>query len=203
MNIKKIVSIFAGILLLIYSSTIYATTTFSAILECDKTSIKPGEEIEVAVKLENFTEGENGINVLLATLEYDKAIFEEVKDKDIIPVQYWESPIYNKDNGKLVLDTYTFVNESHNAIKIKLKVKENITDGQLAEIKLANIEASDGSTDISVASSVLILPVENSDNVVIAESNTTDNKIIYMVGIILAIIIIGAISIVIVKRRNK
>lgn len=200
---KKFISLFTCILILMFCSVIHATTTFTATLETDKSILKAGDEIEIALKLENFTENEKGINVLLGILDYDKSIFEKVEQEDITSIQYWEAPTFNTDNGKLLLDTYTFVSESHNAVKIKLKVKDNITETKTTEIKLKEIVASDGENDIEVEDAIVTLQVEKSTNSSSATNGSMDNKIVYMVIIILAIIILGSIIIVAFKRKNN
>ena len=203
MSMKKVISFITCILIMLFSSVIYATTSFTATLQSDKSNLKAGEEVEVVLKLENFTENENGVNVLLGVLDYDKSIFEKVEQEDITSIQYWEAPTLNPENGKLLLDTYTFVNESHNAVKIKLKVKENISETKTTEIKLTDIVASDGESDIVIDDSITTLQVEKSVVSVNAADGFKDNKIVYMVIIILAVLILGSILIVVVKKKKE
>ncbi len=198
---KKFASVCIALIIVFITSAVYATTTFTAKLETDKSVIKAGEELEIVLKLENFTENEKGINVLIATLEYDKGIFEVVSENDISLVQFWNAPIYNSENGKIVMESNDFIDTSHNALKIKLKVKENIEENTTTEIKVKDISASDGEKDIYVEDAVAVIQVEKLTEEEIANNNTNDNKILIMTLAILGIVIVGSVCIVIVKKK--
>ena len=198
---KKFASVCIALIIVFITSAVYATTTFTAKLETDKSVIKAGEELEIVLKLENFTENEKGINVLIATLEYDKGIFEVVSENDISLVQFWNAPIYNSENGKIVMESNDFIDTSHNALKIKLKAKENIEENTTTEIKVKDISASDGETDIYVEDAVAVIQVEKLTEEENANNNTNDNKILIMTLAILGIVIVGSVCIVIVKKK--
>lgn len=197
---KKFASMCIALIIVFIMSVVYATTTFTAKLESNKSVIKAGEEVEVVLKLEGFTENEKGINVLLATIEYDKNIFEKLEENDIELLQFWNSPMYNSENGKIILEANEFIATSHNVLKMKLKVKENIAENTTTEVKVKEISASDSQTDIYVEDAVAVLQVEkiNGDN---ANKNSLDNKMLIAVLSILGIVIIGSICIVFVKKK--
>lgn len=197
---KKFASICIALIIVFIMSTVYATTTFTAKLESNKSVIKAGEEVEVVLKLEGFTENEKGINVLLGTIDYDKNIFEKLEENDIELLQYWNSPMYNSENGKIILEANEFIDTPHNVLKIKLKVKENIEANTTTEVKVKEISASDSQTDIYVEDAVAVIQVEktNGDNV---NENSSDNKILIAVLSILGIVIVGSICIVFVKKK--
>lgn len=197
---KKFASICISLIIVFIMSTVYATTTFTAKLESNKSVIKAGEEVEVVLKLEGFTENEKGINVLLGTIDYDKNIFEKLEENDIELLQYWNSPMYNSENGKIILEANEFIDTSHNVLKIKLKVKENIEANTTTEVKVKEISASDSQTDIYVEDAVTVIQVEktNGDNV---NENSSDNKMLIAVLSILGIVIVGSICIVFVKKK--
>ena len=197
---KKFASICISLIIVFIMSTVYATTTFTAKLESNKSVIKAGEEVEVVLKLEGFTENEKGINVLLGTIDYDKNIFEKLEENDIELLQYWNSPMYNSENGKIILEANEFIDTSHNVLKIKLKVKENIEANTTTEVKVKEISASDSQTDIYVEDAVAVIQVEktNGDNV---NENSSDNKMLIAVLSILGIVIVGSICIVFVKKK--
>ena len=197
---KKFASMCIALIIVFIMSVVYATTTFTAKLESNKSVIKAGEEVEVVLKLEGFTENEKGINVLLATIEYDKNIFEKLEENDIELLQFWNSPMYNSENGKIILEANEFIATSHNVLKMKLKVKENIAENTTTEVKVKEISASDSQTDIYVEDAVAVLQVEkiNGDN---ANKNSLDNKMLIAVLSMLGIVIIGSICIVFVKKK--
>ena len=198
---KKIISLCIILVILVMTSFVYATTTFVAKLECNKTTVKAGEELEIVLKLEDFTENENGINVILGTIEYDKNIFEKLDEDDIELLQYWVSPVYNAENGKIILEANEFVDTSHNVLKIKFNVKETMNDNMKTEIKVKDICASDGQTDIYVEDAVAVVHVQNHDSVYNLEDDTLNNKTLIAIFAILVIIIIGSICIVFVKKK--
>ena len=197
----KIASICLALLITLTTSVAYATTTFTAKLESDKLTVKAGEEVEVVLKLEDFTENEKGTNVLLGTLEYDRNIFEKIEDEDIEILQYWNSPMYNSENGKLILEANEFINTPHNVLKIKFKVKDNIEENTSTEIRVKEISGSDSQVDILTDDAVAVLQVEKANLEDSTNENTSDNKMMIVILSILGIIIVGSICIVIVKKK--
>lgn len=198
---KKITSICLSLIIIFITSVAYATTTFTAKLESDKLTVKAGEELEVVLKLEGFTENEKGTNVLLGTLEYDRNIFEKVEEDDIEILQYWNSPMYNSENGKLILEANEFINTPHNVLKIKFKVKDNIEENTSTEIRVKEISGSDSQVDILTDDAVAVLQVEKANLEDSTNENTSDNKMMIVILSILGIIIVGSICIVIVKKK--
>ena len=198
---KKITSICLSLIIIFITSVAYATTTFTAKLESDKLTVKAGEELEVVLKLEGFTENEKGTNVLLGTLEYDRNIFEKVEEDDIEILQYWNSPMYNSENGKLILEANEFINTPHNVLKIKFKVKDNIEENTSTEIRVKEISGSDSQVDILTDDAVAVLQVEKANLEDSKNENTADNKMMIVILSILGIIIVGSICIVIVKKK--
>lgn len=198
---KKITSICLSLIIIFITSVAYATTTFTAKLESDKLTVKAGEEVEIVLKLEDFTENEKGTNVLLGTLEYDRNIFEKIEDEDIEILQYWNSPMYNSENGKLILEANEFINTPHNVLKIKFKVKDNIEENTSTEIRVKEISGSDSQVDILTDDAVAVLQVEKANLEDSKNENTADNKMMIVILSILGIIIVGSICIVIVKKK--
>ena len=198
---KKITSICVSLIIIFITSVAYATTTFTAKLESDKLTVKAGEEVEIVLKLEDFTENEKGTNVLLGTLEYDRNIFEKIEDEDIEILQYWNSPMYNSENGKLILEANEFINTPHNVLKIKFKVKDNIEENTSTEIRVKEISGSDSQVDILTDDAVAVLQVEKANLEDSTNENTSDNKMMIVILSILGIIIVGSICIVIVKKK--
>ena len=198
---KKITSICLSLIIIFITSVAYAATTFTAKLESDKLTVKAGEEVEIVLKLEDFTENEKGTNVLLGTLEYDRNIFEKIEDEDIEILQYWNSPMYNSENGKLILEANEFINTPHNVLKIKFKVKDNIEENTSTEIRVKEISGSDSQVDILTDDAVAVLQVEKANLEDSTNENTSDNKMMIVILSILGIIIVGSICIVIVKKK--
>ncbi len=51
---KKIISLLTAILISLCVSTVYATISFNATLEANKTTIKAGDEVELKIKTRQF-----------------------------------------------------------------------------------------------------------------------------------------------------
>lgn len=201
MNIKKEICLSIALCIVLLSSVVFAATNFTVKFEANKGIIRPGDKVEIALKLEDFFANEKGINVLLGTLEFDKTIFDELSTADLTTMQYWGTPTYNVANGKLLLDSHTFVNVPHNALKITLTVKNEISDVTSTQIKLKDIEASDGEKDLKVEDAVINFQIEKllDKNV---DSEDANSKATIIGGAIIAVLIVG-IGIIVVIRKKK
>lgn len=194
---KKYISIALGLVVILITTCVYATTTFTATLESNKNIIKSGDEIEIILRLDTFTENEIGINVLMATLHYDKDIFEEVKSEDITANQYWGNLLYNEAEGIVITDSYKFINEAHNALNFKLKVKSDVPNKEFTEIKLTNINTTNGENDIVIEDALTRLQLEQSK-----DNANANNNVFFTVIAIALVVILGSIAIVLIKRKK-
>lgn len=133
------------ILLVITYTTIVSALSMSITMETDKTTIPAGTEFSVSFKTANMDMGENGISSITGTLEYDKAIFEEITEGSIEAVNEWGIKI-EKEN-KIILFKNTFSKEDELVFNVTFKTKENI-DNKDGVIKFKDITA--GQTDSTV-----------------------------------------------------
>lgn len=133
------------ILLVMTYTTIVSALSMSIIMETDKTTIPAGTEFSVNFKIANMDMGESGISSVAGTLEYDKAIFEEITEGSIESVNEWGLK-QEKDN-KLFFFKNTFTKENEQVFNVTFKTKENI-DNKDGVIKFKNITA--GQTDSTV-----------------------------------------------------
>ena len=128
MNLKKgtIALIVVLLFSFILSSTIYAGD-FDVQVTSDKESIKPGEEVIVTVSANKLQTSANlGSNVYVCKLNYDRNVFEQIKEENITLLNDWVSEGFNAESGKLLIMKMEKVNENEELLKIKLKVKDNI-----------------------------------------------------------------------------
>ena len=128
---KKLTSmvLVAILVLMVGITAVYAATDFKVVLKSDTATVEKGKEVVVTLSLKDFTAGETGINVLNATLVYDKTVFETVAQTDIKGVSGWSAPVYNAGTNELLTDNSAFIAEDHDAIKVTLKVKETAKVG--------------------------------------------------------------------------
>ena len=124
--------------------------SFNINLNTQTKTVKPGSELEVILNVSDFTGFEtSGIIAYVANLEYDKNIFEEVKQADFTSKGTWSSPSYNIDNMAMVSDTNTEVKTNGEVFGLKLKVKDSVAEGTKTTIKVTKFQASDGEEDIN------------------------------------------------------
>lgn len=131
--------------------------SFNINLNTQTKTVKPGSELEVILNVSDFTGFEtSGIFAYVANLEYDKNIFEEVKQADFTSKGTWSSPSYNIDNMAMVSDTNTEVKTNGEVFGLKLKVKDSVAEGTKTTIKVTKFQASDGEEDINAKSDASI-----------------------------------------------
>lgn len=158
-KMKKILTSIIILAIIIASSTVVfgAEKSFNINLNTQTKTVKPGSELEVILNVSDFTGfGTSGIFAYVANLEYDKNIFEEVKQADFTSKGTWSSPSYNIDNMAMVSDTNTEVKTNGEVFGLKLKVKDSVAEGTKTTIKVTKFQASDGEEDINAKSDASI-----------------------------------------------
>lgn len=171
---KKTLSIMAIAILMLTlgMGAVNATTDFKVALTADSTRVEQGGTVVITVSLKDFTANETGINSLIATLDYDKTVFETVKQADFAAQNGWSAIVYNENEGKLTTDNASFMTENHEAFKVTLKVKANATIGNTT-VTLKEINGSDADTDVYPAEQKITLTVRAASGNTPAPSNNT------------------------------
>ena len=138
--------------------------SFTLNVVADKTSVKPGETVELTLQLANIDAGNLGINTLECTLEYDKNIFEEVEQSNMQSLNNWSLTYNSEDdsqNGKLLAVIITDgVTEDQNIGKIMLKVKNGV-EYSSTTIKITQIASNNGQEIIQESDKQVVLEVGN------------------------------------------
>lgn len=138
---KKIISIIVLIILILgCNSTIYAANnaiTFSK----NKNSYIAGDTIQISVDISNISL-ENGIETVIGTISYNKNLYEScsVEGKN-----GWKAD-FNEENGKVILQRNDGMKENGGIFIIKLKLKNDVTEGDT--ISFSNINIADENTDL-------------------------------------------------------
>lgn len=143
-KISLITCLLAILSIIIFSLVSYANTTGKIEIITDKTEYYNGNEVVVEVNLLDF-EKNSGIICAGGVLEYDKDYLEFVK---IEGSGEWEKPEFNELNGKWVTDRSEPMNSAETIFRVTFKVKLN--DNQKTEIKLTNVEVSEGKGKITL-----------------------------------------------------
>ena len=149
----KILSIFTLIIMMIVmtcTTIVYATDSFSLDLIADKTTLHPGDTVQLQIKLNNLNieSGEQGIGAYSGKLLYNADIFDFVS----ITSDKWE---VMQNEGKIIANTKdaNVVTAPEVTATVKLQVKENATEGA-TEVELTQIQGSAPDTIEGVGSKV-------------------------------------------------
>lgn len=171
---KKTLSIMAIAILMLTLSmgAVNAVTDFKVALTADSTRVEQGGTVVITVSLKDFTANETGINSFIATLDYDKTVFETVKQADFAAQNGWSAIVYNENEGKLTTENSSFMTENHEAFKVTLKVKANATIGNTT-VTLKEINGADTDTDVYPADQKITLTVRAASGNTPAPSNNT------------------------------
>lgn len=105
--------------------------------------LKPGQEIEVKVSINNFKNIGNGLISLTGQLEYDTDIFERIDVKGQNGWNLGENS-FNEENFKFVIDSEKVITDSGEIFSIKLKVKNTVAEETNTTIKVKGVSASGG-----------------------------------------------------------
>lgn len=143
-------------------------------LDTNKSEYKPGDDVVVDVKLTNIDAGD-GVNALIATLEYDTNSLTYVSMQG----QNTWNPTYNAANGKVIMDRSVPVTTPETVLTINFKVKEQ--SAKKPTITMKNISTSGGiaTGDIAVSNISKTItvntPTPPANNTTNTNTNTNTN----------------------------
>lgn len=137
------------IFLTLISTISYAGTNVELILSSTSQKLYADSTVVFTLKLDNMQEVKKGINVVKAKLEYDKDIFEEVKEIDFKAVNGWEGLQYNQNTNEFVIYKKAGTTSKEDIVEISMKVKEEVK-ANITNFKVTDMELSEGKEDIIV-----------------------------------------------------
>lgn len=203
----KIVTILmVAFIMISYISVVNAATVSMTLNSSSK--LKAGDTIEVTLKIGNITAGD-GIDAIVASLDYDKNVFEQVTQNNFVGLNQWNVNIYDATTQIFTMTKSAKVNTPTDVLKITLKVK-NPVNVNSTTVTIKDISASGGAVDvggtgdITVQNTSVIIQKEATTTTVVPEKpNTNLPKTGEEVGIIASIAIISVIAVIAyVKYRN-
>lgn len=176
-KIYKIILIL-GVMLLFITTNVKATNSFKLNVTANKTSLKPGDTVEITLNVSDINVGEVGINTVEGTIEYDNEIFEDITASNIQSLNNW-SLTYNSEEteykGKiLAVILQSGVTEKQDIGKITLKVKSDVKDTTTL-IKIKNIASNDGNELINETDKEIKFEIKE-EKVTIPEDNTDKSE---------------------------
>ena len=147
---KKRISMIVAIIMIILTSTLsYASAKVETTLTATSQKLQEGESVVFTLKVDNFQEIKHGINAYQGRLEYDKTIFEEVKEANFKALSGWEGLEYNSQTCEFVVYKKAGTTLEENIVELSLQVKEGVKATK-TEVKMLDMVTSQGKEDIYV-----------------------------------------------------
>ena len=141
-----------------------ATNSFKAELSASSTSLKPGDEITLTLKVSDIKMGDDGINAVEGTIKYDTNIFEAITQSSITTESGW-STTYNGEtsnslNGKfLAVNLSAGTKEDTKILTVKFKVKQDVAKTTETQINFVDVTSNDGVDLVNVGTKSVKLKV--------------------------------------------
>ena len=164
----KILTILMIAIAMIGASVYAARNSFKASVVASTTTLKPGEEVTITVKVSEINMGENGINTLEGKIKYDTNVFESVKSSDVQSFNNW-STTYNDEtsslNGKfLAVNLSAGTKDDTQILSVKFKVKADIKETTTTQIDFEDITSNDGTDLVNAGTKSVSLTVNVEEN---------------------------------------
>ena len=141
-----------------------ATNSFKAELSASSTSLKPGDEITLTLKVSDINMGDDGINAVEGTIKYDTNVFEAITQSSITSESGW-STTYNGEtsnslNGKfLAVNLSAGTKEDTTILTVKFKVKQDVAKTTETQINFVDVTSNDGVDLVNVGTKSVKLKV--------------------------------------------
>ena len=160
---RKVLPVILTLLVIMFFSMVNNSYALSFKLETtpDITSLKPGQTVITTIKVKSVDMGELGCNLVEGAIEYDKNIFETLKQEDIEGMNNW-TVTYNEEN----------------VAKVKLKVKEGVNK-TTTTVKYTNLATNDGVNNIKEEDKsvgITIVKEAEEDNSIIIQNSIPGNN---------------------------
>lgn len=146
---KKIGIIIVLIILMLLANNVLATADMTAQTTASTNELKGGQEVTITLRFDKYQQIRKGLNAYQATLEYDKNIFEEVKQEDFKCLSGWEKLQYNQATGEFVAIKKVGSKTPEDIVSITLRTKQE-AKATTTDIKVKDIVTSEGEKDIFI-----------------------------------------------------
>lgn len=169
---KKSMGIALLLSVCLITTIVYGALSGNVELISNKTTVNPGDEITLTLKVSNIEGTTTGVAGFESKLDYDASVFEIVETSDI--TSSWTVENVNPATLLSIMTTNP-VTTNTNICTIKLKVKENAEIGSTS-IGLPNATIFNLEETNSVSIAVLTINVEEVEKIN-QTNNTTNNTI--------------------------
>lgn len=173
---KKFIGMVIILIVCLLSTTVYGALAGTTQLTASDTTVNPGDEITVTLRVSGITGSTTGVAGFESKLVYDAEIFETVTVEDI--TSSWT--VENMNPTTLIsLLTTTPVTADTNIFSIKFTVKSDAELGEttigLNEATIYNLQET-ASTTVSNLTITIEEPEEEVNNTVPTNTNTNVNR---------------------------
>ena len=188
---KKLRLIMALSIIMVSLTGIVSASSFDVGVNPTEVTAKQGESIEVKVDLKDIDMKEKGINTLEGYINFDEDVIESV---EVETKNDWQIE-YNKDNnsdlyGKfLMVKDIEGIKENEEVLTLKIKVKDKVKK-ESTKVVLKDLTSNDGENLVNIGNKEININFEGVKTV-----NTGDNTIIFVTGIMLAVVVTYLVSI--------
>lgn len=139
---KFFISLILASLILLNCISYCSSYKFTA--TADKTTVNPGDEVYISLKVSDINACSDGINVVETTLLYDTSVFEKF---EFVEKNNWKVT-YNSNQGDrygklLYTKMITGVTDDEEIGILKFKLKDDLKEME-TEIKLLQVTSNDG-----------------------------------------------------------
>ena len=157
---------------------------------------KQENDYTITISLKELMGTGIGINAFVCDLEYDREVFEIVKQEDITTQNGWGDLTFNEKNGSMVTLRNDFTKQTGEEIlEIKLTQKADSKSGS-TEIKITNIQASDSQNDLEADDKVIKFEVDG-------QSSLLKTILIVVLATIAVLLVIRIFVRTQAKRRKR
>ena len=146
---KKVMLILILIVLILLASNILATSNLVAQVKTSTNELEAGQQVIITFGFDKYEQIKKGINAFKAKLEYDKEIFEEVKQSDFQCLNDWEKLQYNQTTGEFIAIKRAGSKAPEDLVSITLKTKQGVK-ATSTDIVFTDIVTSEGEKDINI-----------------------------------------------------
>ena len=146
---KKVMLILILIVLILLASNILAMSNLVAQVKTSTNELEAGQQVIITFGFDKYEQIKKGINAFKAKLEYDKEIFEEVKQSDFQCLNDWEKLQYNQATGEFIAIKRAGSKAPEDLVSITLKTKQGVK-ATSTDIVFTDIVTSEGEKDINI-----------------------------------------------------
>lgn len=217
---KKLFLTILSVAILTLSLNTVGASSYLFKASSDKEIVNAGDKVTVSMRVSDIDTGNEGINVVEYTLEYDENVFESM---NYIKKNDWDIAYNNDKNsdrfGKTLLSKMVLgVSGEEEIGNIEFKLKDNLQDME-TEIKLKAVTSNDSKELMNQGDRVIklkILKKGNEDKPIDTQTseptqnnnekniNTSDKTISITLAVILFVVGLNLVCIALVKsRKNK